>query len=129
VIALLPVLVGLLLAVAPADAQQGAGARLLIGEWIGTWRSTTGSSGSLWITIDAVEGEAVRGLLYMSVVAPSNQGYYNRDVPFAGGFDGTVLRVTVLPALWLSMTVSGDAMRGAVQGQQTFGTVELQRKR
>jgi hypothetical protein len=130
VIALLPLLLGLLLVAAPADAQRSADPRGLVGEWVGTWKSTGGgSSGNLWITVDVVDGETVRGSLFMAVVTPSNQGYYNREVPFAGGFDGTVLRVTVLPALWFSMTVSGDAMRGEVQGQQTFGTVELQRKR
>jgi hypothetical protein len=107
----------LVLAVAPADAQPAVGARSLIGEWVGTWKSTGGgSAGNVWITVDTVDGDLVRGSLFMAVVTPWNQGYYNRDVPFAGGFDGTVLRVTVLPALWLSMTVSGDAMRGSVQG-------------
>jgi hypothetical protein len=55
--------------------------------------------------------------------------YYNRDVRFTGVFDGTTLRVTVPPALWFSMTVSGQSMRGVAQGQQTFGTVDLVRKR
>ena len=42
--------------------------------------------------------------------------------------DGTALRINVPPAPWLEMTVAGHAMRGMVQGQQTFGTVELDRK-
>jgi hypothetical protein len=126
--ALVPLLIGLLLVATPAAAQRGPDARLVVGDWAGMWKSTAGSSGTLSITVETVEGEIVRGLLFMAVAAPSNQGYYNRDVPFSGAFDGTVLRVTVLPALWFTMTVSGDSMRGSVQGQQTFGTVELRRK-
>jgi len=99
-----------------------------VGDWAGTWKSTAGSSGSLAITIDAIEGEQVRGALFMAVVAPDTMGYYNRTVTFRGFFDGAVLRVTVPPALSFEIAVSGRTMLGSVQGQQTFGTVELHRK-
>ena len=115
--------------VAPSTAQPIPGPRALVGDWIGTWKSATGSSGYLSITIDALEGDQVRGALFMAVVAPDAWGYYNRSVAFRGFFDGTVLRITVLPALSFEITVSGRAMRGEVQGQQTFGTIELERKR
>ena len=127
-IALVPVLLALLLTAVPATAQRAADAQRLMGDWEGMWKSTAGSSGSLAITIDAVEGEQVRGALFMAVVAPDTMGYYNRTVTFRGFFDGAVLRVTVPPALSFEITVSGRTMLGSVQGQQTFGTVELRRK-
>jgi hypothetical protein len=120
--------VALSLLVTAAAAQPASGSRELVGDWMGAWKSATGSSGSLSITIDAVEGDQVRGSLFMAVAAPDTQGYYNRSVAFRGFFDGTALRINVPPALSFEMTVSGRAMRGAVQGQQTFGTVELERK-
>ena len=117
------------LVVATAAAQPTPGSRALVGDWIGTWKSGTGSSGYLSITIDALEADQVRGSLFMAVVAPDAWGYYNRSVAFRGFVDGTALRITVPPALSFELSVSGSGMRGAVQGQQTFGTVELERKR
>ena len=114
--------------VATAAAQPAPGARALVGDWIGTWKSASGSSGYLSITIDALDGDQVRGSLFMAVVAPDAWGYYNRSVAFRGFFDGAALRITVPPALWFELTVSGRALRGIVQGQQTFGAVELERK-
>jgi hypothetical protein len=112
-----------------AATAQPAGAPALVGSWMGGWKSsTTGSSGTLDITIDSVDGNQVSGSLFMAVAAPDTQGYYNRSVPFRGFFDGTVLRINVPPALWFEMTVAGQVMRGGVQGQQTFGTAELHRK-
>ena len=110
-------------------AAQPSGSRALVGEWIGAWRSTTGSTGFLSITVDAVDGDQVRGSLFMAVTAPDTQGYYNRSVAFRGFLDGAMLRITVLPALSFELAVSGGAMRGTVQGQQTFGTVVLEWKR
>ena len=116
--------------VANSAAQPApAAARVLIGDWMGTWKSASGSSGNLSITIDAVDGDQARGSLFMAVAAPDTQGYYNRTVSFLGFFDGTALRIHVPPALSFELTVAGRAMRGMVQGQQTFGTVELERKR
>jgi len=115
--------------VATSAAQPAPAARVLIGDWTGAWKSATGSSGNLSITIDTVDGDQARGSLYMAVAAPDTQGYYNRTVAFLGYFDGTALRIHVPPALSFEMTVGGRAMRGMVQGQQTFGTVELERKR
>ena len=116
--------------VATSAAQPAAAAaRVLIGDWMGTWKSITGSSGNLSITIDTVDGDEARGSLFMAVAAPDTQGYYNRTVAFLGFFDGTTLRIQVPPALSFQLTVAGRAMRGMVQGQQTFGTVELERKR
>jgi hypothetical protein len=116
--------------VATSAAQPApAAARVLIGDWTGAWKSTTGSYGNLSITIDTVDGDQARGSLFMAVAAPDTQGYYNRTVAFLGFFDGTALRIHVPPALSFELTVAGRAMRGLVQGQQTFGTVELERKR
>ena len=115
--------------VATAVAQPAPGSRALVGDWIGTWKSAAGSSGYLSITIDAVDGDQARGSLFMAVVAPDAWGYYNRSVAFRGFVDGTALRITVPPALSFDLTVSGRALRGAVQGQQTFGTVELERQK
>ncbi len=120
---------GLVLFAALAVAQPRPDGKALAGEWVGTWKATTGSTGYLSITVDTVEAENVRGSLYMAVTAPDTQGYYNRDVRFAGVFDGTALRITVPPALFFSMTVMGRSLRGSVQGQQTFGTVDLARTR
>jgi len=115
--------------VATSAAQPAPAARVLIGDWMGTWKSASGSSGNLSITIDTVDGDQARGSLFMAVAAPDTQGYYNRTVAFLGFFDGTALRIHVPPALSFEVTVAGRAMRGMVQGQQTFGTVELERKR
>ena len=118
----------LVLVAALAAAQAPPAAPALVGDWIGGWKSPSGSSGSLSITIDVVDSDQVRGSLFMAVAAPDSQGYYNRSVPFRGFFDGTVLRVNVPPALWFDLTVAGRVMRGTVQGQQTFGSVELDRR-
>lgn len=127
------ILLTLLLVLDPRGADAApdakvAGAARLVGEWIGRWTSSAGSSDSLFITVEAVEGDAARGTLFMAVATPA-QGYYNRDIPFSGVFDGTELTVWVPPALWFSVKVSGDRMQGVVRGQQTFGTVDLERKR
>jgi hypothetical protein len=100
----------------------------LVGEWVGHWKSSAGSSDSLFLTVEAVDGDRARGTLFMAVATPG-QGYYNRDIPYSGVFDGTELTIWVPPALWFSLKVTGDHMQGAVRGQQTFGTVELDRKR
>jgi hypothetical protein len=113
---------------ATASAQPAPAARALVGEWVGGWRSATGSFGSLAISVDEVSGEQVRGSLFMVVSAPDTQGYYNRSVTFRGFFDGAILRITVPPALSFDVRVSGGLMSGTVQGQQTYGTVELKRK-
>jgi hypothetical protein len=49
------------------------------GDRVGTWKSTTGSSGYIGTSVDDVDGETVRGFLYMAVAAPDTQGYYDRD--------------------------------------------------
>ena len=110
-------------------AQPASGTTSILGEWVGTWKSATGSVGYLAVSVESADGERVRGSLYMVVTAPDTQGYYNRDVSFTGVFDGTTLRITVPPALFFSMTIAGQSLRGSVQGQQTFGTVDLERKR
>ncbi len=102
--------------------------RVLIGEWNGRWITGSGSSDVVQIVVDGFEGDQVRGVLFMTVVIPG-QTYYNRDVPFSGAFDGSVLAFGVPPGLWFWLAVSGDHMRGTVQGQQTFGRIELERKR
>ena len=102
--------------------------RALVGDWTGAWKSTTGSTGSLTISVGAVEGDQVFGSFYMAVAAPDTQGYYNRTLQFRGFFDGAVLRIYVPPGLSFEITVAPRLMRGAVQGQHTFGTVELIRK-
>ena len=122
-------IVAFLVMTASGAAQPGSGVGVLVGEWVGTWKSATGSVGYLALWVEAVDGEQVRGTLYMAVTAPDTQGYYNRDVRFTGAFDGTTLRVTVPPALFFSMTAGGQSLRGTVQGQQTFGAVDLVRKR
>jgi len=113
-----------LVLVASASAQTATPR----GDWVGTWKSTTGSSGYLAISVDDVQGETVRGSLYMAVTAPDTQGYYNRDVRFTGGFDGTTMRITVQPSLFFAMTVTREALRGTVYGQHTNGTIDLARR-
>ncbi len=114
-------------AIAQSPAAPSTGARL-VGHWMGQWRGTTGSTDSIDLTVDAVAGRAVSGHVFIAVTTPA-QGYYNRDVPFSGDFDGAVLSIWLPPALFLSLTVTGDTMQGTVKGQQTFGTVELDRQR
>jgi hypothetical protein len=109
-------------------AQQRHDTKGIVGYWTGAWKAPTGSGGFLSIAVDAVDGENVRGVLFMAVTTPDTQGYYNRDVRFFGVFDGTTMRITVPPALILTLTLNGRALRGDVQGQQTFGTVALEKK-
>ena len=118
----------LVVTVALAVAQPPRDPKALVGYWTGAWKSPSGSGGPLTISVDAVDGESIRGTLFMSVTTPDTQGYYNREVRFFGAFDGTTVRITVPPALMLSMTLSGRHLRGEVQGQQTFGTVALEKK-
>lgn len=103
-------------------------AKPLVGEWDGRWTTTAGSSDNVQIVVEGATGTRAWGVLFMTVVIPG-QAYYNRDVPFEGAFDGTVLTFSVPPGLWFSLTVTGERMRGSVQGLQTFGRVELERKR
>ena len=119
----------LLIPAALAIAQPARDAKALLGFWAGAWKSSSGSGGYLSISVDAVDRDQVRGVLFMTVSTPDAQGYYNRDVRFFGAFDGTMLRITVPPALTLSMTLNGGSLRGDVQGQQTFGTVSLDKQR
>ena len=117
----------LVLPVASGAAQTAPDAKLLVGEWVGRWKSTVGSSDNVYITVDAVEGDTVRGVVFIAVATPG-QGYYNRDVPFVGVFDGTELTFMLPPGLLVSVKVSGARMQGFVRGQQTNGTVELDKK-
>jgi hypothetical protein len=123
----------LLLSLHPGSLRAAPGAKAvegkrLVGEWVGHWASSAGSSDSLFIAVETVQDDRVSGTLFMAVATPG-QGYYNRDVPFSGVFDGAELTIWVPPALWFSLKVSGDRMQGVVRGQQTFGTVDLQKKR
>jgi hypothetical protein len=113
---------------APGATQVPVDARSLAGEWIGHWKSSTGSSDSVYLSVGSVEGVQVRGRVFIAVATPG-EGYYNRDVPFSGVFDGTDLHLWIPPALWLTLKVVGEHMQGSIQGQQTFGTVELDRRR
>ena len=123
------VIVSAFLALSAPGATQGrADARALAGEWIGQWKSSAGSADSVYLSVDSVEGVQVRGRVFIAVATPG-EGYYNRDLPFSGVFDGTELRVWIPPALWLNLKVVGGHMQGSIQGQQTFGTVELDRRR
>ncbi len=121
-------LVVALLVPALAFAQPARDGKVLLGSWAGVWKSPSGSGGHLSLSVDAVDGENIRGVLFMAVTTPDTQGYYNRDVRFFGVFDGTTVRITVPPALVLTMTLNGRTLRGDVQGQQTFGTVALEKK-
>lgn len=116
-----------LLLVAPATAQAPINAAMIVGDWVGQWKSTGGSSGNVYLRIDALDGDQVRGTLFMAVAVP-DRGYYNREVPFSGAFDGKDLHIAVPPALRLSLKVVGSRMHGSVQGQQTFGMVELEKR-
>jgi hypothetical protein len=111
-----------------AAAQGRVDARPLLGHWAGRWKSSVGSSDTIYLDVAAAEGDRVRGNLFIAVAAPG-EGYYNRDLPFSGAFDGNELRVWIPPALWLTLKLTGDRLQGSVQGQQTYGTVELDRTR
>ena len=95
---------------------------------MGHWKSNAGSSDSVYLTVQTVDDAQVGGRVFIAVAAPG-EGYYNRDIPFSGVLDGTELRVWIPPAVWLNLKVVGDHMQGTIQGQQTFGTVELDRRR
>src|SRR5437867_9222838 len=71
-----------------ALAQSTRDATALLGYWSGGWKSPTGSGGHLSVSVDAVDGDNVRGVLFMAVTTPDTQGYYNRDVRVFGVFDG-----------------------------------------
>src|ERR1044072_9918207 len=90
-----------------AFAQPARDGKAIVGVWTGVWKSPSGSGGYLSISVDGIDGEHVRGVLFMAVTTPDTQGYYNRDVRFFGVFDGTTMRITVPPALTLSLTLSG----------------------
>ena len=112
-----------------AAAGQGAvDGRPLLGHWAGRWKSGVGSSDTMYLDVAAAEGGSVRGSVFIAVATPG-EGYYNRDLPFSGAFDGSELRVWIPPALWLTLKLTGDRLHGSVQGQQTYGTVELDRTR
>ena len=113
---------------ATAAGQPPLDARSLIGDWMGHWKSSTGSSDSIYLNVDTVEGGQVRGTLFIAVATPG-EGYYNRDLPFSGVVQDGELRVWIPPAVWLTLKVAGEHMQGSIQGQQTFGTVELERRR
>jgi hypothetical protein len=112
---------------APLTIQAPPTAPTIVGEWIGQWRSKSASAGNLYLSVERVEGDEVQGHLFVAVAVP-DQGYYNREVPFSGAFDGTTLSIWVPPSLWFSLTVTDRRMRGSVQGQYTFGTVELEKR-
>ena len=116
----------MLMLLAPRGAEA-VDAQVLLGDWMGHWKSSAGSSDSVYLVVDAVEGDQVHGTIFIAVATPG-QGYYNRDVPFDGVFDGTELRFWLPPALWFALRVAGTRMQGSVQGQQTFGTVELDKR-
>ena len=111
---------------APLLVQAPIDGRTIVGDWVGQWTSKSASSGNLYLSVERVDGDEVQGHLFVGVAAP-DQGYYNREVPFSGAFDGTTLSIWVPPSLWFSLTVTDRRMRGTVQGQYTFGTVELEK--
>jgi hypothetical protein len=116
----------LLLTVVGAEPTR-ASAKILVGEWTGRWKSTAGSTDNVYLVVDTVEGDEVRGTIYVAVATPG-QGYYNRDVPFTGSFDGAELRFWVPPSLWFNLKLSGEHLSGSVQGQQTYGTIDLDKR-
>ena len=120
----------LLACVASGALAQGppVDARPLIGHWSGRWKSSAGSSDNVFLEVTSAEGERVRGTVLIAVTTPG-VGYYNRDVPFAGIFDGNELRIWIPPAVGLTLRLAGRRLSGFVQGQQTYGTVELDRTR
>jgi hypothetical protein len=124
--ALASLLVGVVVAV--AAGQGPVDGRPLLGHWAGRWTSSAGSSDNMYLDVAAADGGRVRGSVFIAVATPG-EGYYNRDLPFSGAFDGSELRVWIPPALWLTLTLAGDRLRGSVQGQQTYGTVALDRQR
>ncbi len=92
-------------------------------------RAVGASAGNVYITVDGVSGSEVRGMVFVAVTTPDTQGYYNRDIPFTGVFDGTDLTFGIPPAVWLTVTPTGSHMQGVIKGAQTFGTLSLDRKR
>jgi hypothetical protein len=81
--------------------------RSLIGEWMEHWKSGTGTSDSVYLSIGSVEREQARGRVFIAIATPG-EGYYNRDLPVSGVFDGTELHFRLPPALWLTLKVVGD---------------------
>lgn len=63
------------------------------------------------MTIDAVDRGDVRGTIFIVVAAP-DRGYYNREVPFSGGFEHGELTIWLPPRLSLSLKVAGRTMQG-----------------
>ena len=112
---------------AAVAAAQAPDARVLVGDWIGEWRSKTGSSGTISMTIDAVDRDGVRGTMFIVVAAP-DRGYYNRDLSFTGVVAQGELRIWLPPNLSLALRIDGRTMQGSVQGQHTFGSVTLDKR-
>jgi len=111
-----------------AFAQGAVESRVLVGHWAGRWKSLSGSSDNLYLDVTSADGDLVRGTVFIAVATPS-VGYYNRDLPFTGLYDGSELRIWIPPSLALTLKLGGDRLTGSVQGQQTYGTVELDRAR
>ena len=108
-------------------AAQAPITKSLVGDWIGEWRSKTGSGGGISMTIDAVERDQVRGTIFIVVAAP-DRGYYNRDLSFSGAIEHGELRIWLPPNLSLALKIDGRTMHGSVQGQHTFGPVTLDKR-
>ena len=113
---------------AGAFRVDGADSTALVGDWLGRWQSSAGSSGPVYLVIESVEGREVHGTIFIAVATPAVD-YYNRDIRVDGSFDGSELRFWLPPAVWITLKVAGTRMHGSVQGQQTFGTVDLDKRR
>jgi hypothetical protein len=114
---------------APGALAQGTiDSRPLVGYWAGRWKANSGSSDNLYLDVRTADGESVRGTVLIAVSNPGI-GYYNRDVPFSGVFDGNELRIWIPPAVGLTLRLAGGRLLGSLQGQQTHGSVELDRTR
>src|SRR5438046_5725918 len=123
--AALAIVASAMLPLVPAEPARAADAKPLVGDWTGQWKSGAGSSDSVYLVVENVQGEQVYGTIFIAVATPGT-GYYNRELPFHGVFDGTELRFWLPPAVWLSLKVVGTRMHGSIQGQQTFGTIDLE---
>jgi hypothetical protein len=110
-----------------AGGAQAQDAKTLVGDWVGEWRSKTGSGGAISMTIDAVDRAEVRGSIFIVVAAP-DRGYYNRDLSFSGVIEHGELRIWLPPNLSLALRIAGRTMQGMVQGQHTFGPVTLDKR-
>ncbi len=124
------VVAAVLVACAASDAlaQGTIDSRPLLGYWAGHWKSNAGSSDNVYLDVTTADGESVGGTVLIAVATPGI-GYYNRDVPFSGIFDGNELRIWIPPAVHLTLRLAGARLLGSVQGQQTTGAVELDRTR